>query len=65
MQLYLDCEDVDGYYRDRCIFSEEINIYDSMSLNVKYSGGAIMSYSLTAHYLMKDISSQLMVQMEG
>ena len=48
-ELYLDCEDVDGYYRDRCIFSEEINIYDSMSLNVKYSGGAIMSYSLTAH----------------
>lgn len=48
-ELYLDCEDVDGYFRDRCIFSEEIDIYDSMSLNVKYSGGAMMSYSLTAH----------------
>lgn len=47
--LYLDCEDVDGYMRDRCLFSEEINIYDSMSLNVKYSKGTIMSYSLTAH----------------
>lgn len=48
-RLYLDCEEVDGYYRDRCVFSEDIDIYDSMSLNVKYSQGAIMSYSLTAH----------------
>ncbi len=48
-KMYLDCEDVDGYFRDRCIFSEEIDIYDTMSLNVKYSGGAMMSYSLTAH----------------
>jgi predicted dehydrogenase len=48
-EMYLDAEDVDGYFRDRCIFSEDINIYDTMSLNVKYSGGALMSYSLTAH----------------
>lgn len=48
-QLYLECEDVDGYYRDRCVFSEEIDIEDSLSVNVQYSGGAVMSYSLTAH----------------
>ena len=48
-ELYLDCEDVDGYYRDKCVFSEEIDIEDSVSVNVKYSGGAVMSYSLTAH----------------
>ncbi len=48
-ELYLDCEDVDGYYRDRCVFDDEINIYDSMTLNVKYSKDAIMSYSLIAH----------------
>lgn len=47
--LYLDCEDVDGYYRDRCVFSEDIDIEDTMSVNVKYKGGALMSYSLTAH----------------
>jgi len=47
--LYLDCEDVDGYFRDRCVFSEEIDIEDSISVNVQYSGGAVMSYSLTAH----------------
>ena len=47
--LYLECEDVDAYYRDRCVFSEDISIYDSMSLNVKYSGGTFMSYTLNAH----------------
>lgn len=48
-KLYLDCEDVDGYYRDKCVFSDEIDIEDSVSVNVLYSGGAVMSYSLTAH----------------
>ena len=48
-KLYLDCEDVDGYYRDRCVFADEIDIEDSVSVNVQYSGGAVMSYSLTAH----------------
>jgi hypothetical protein len=47
--LYYACEDVDGYYRDGCVFSEEIDIEDTMSLNVLYSAGAMMSYSLTAH----------------
>jgi len=47
--MYLGCEDADGYYRDRCVFSEEIDIEDSICVNVRYSGGAVMSYSLTAH----------------
>lgn len=48
-KLYLECEDADGYFRDRCIFSEEIDIEDTVSLNVLYKKGAVMSYSLTAH----------------
>ncbi len=48
-KIYLECEDVDGYYRDRCIFADDIDIEDSICVNVAYSGGAIMSYSLTAH----------------
>ena len=48
-KLYLACEDVDGYYRDRCIFSEEIDIEDTVSVNVLYKKGAVMSYSLTTH----------------
>ncbi len=48
-KLYLACEYVDGYYRDSCIFSEEIDIEDTVSVNVLYKKGAVMSYSLTAH----------------
>lgn len=48
-RIYTDCEDVDGYYRDKCVFSDEIDIHDSVSVNVQYSGGTVMSYSLTAH----------------
>jgi predicted dehydrogenase len=48
MQLYAGCEDVDGYYRDGCVFRENIDIYDTMSAVVKYSNGASMSYSLNA-----------------
>ena len=48
-KLYLACEDVDGYHRDGCIFSEEIDIEDTVSLNVLYKKGTVMSYSLTTH----------------
>jgi predicted dehydrogenase len=48
MKLYAECEDVDQYYRDGCVFREDIDIYDSMSLIVKYSSGANMNYSLNA-----------------
>ena len=46
--LYLECERHDGYYRDRCVFSAEIDIEDSMNLVVDYRGGVKMSYSLNA-----------------
>ena len=48
-KLYYDCESEDGYLRDRCVYSDVIDIEDSVSLNVQYSGGAVMSYTLTAH----------------
>lgn len=47
--MYLDCESSDGYYRDRCPFADEIDIEDTMSVNVRYSKGAMLSYSLIAH----------------
>ncbi|MFO7695601.1 MAG: Gfo/Idh/MocA family oxidoreductase [Anaerolineae bacterium] len=46
--LYLDNEGYDGYYRDRCVFSPDIDIEDSMQLTVAYSSGTRMSYSLNA-----------------
>ncbi|WP_308639646.1 Gfo/Idh/MocA family protein [Paenibacillus silvisoli] len=47
--LYADCEDEDGYYRDSCVFADEIDIEDSVSLTARYARGALMSYSLTAY----------------
>jgi predicted dehydrogenase len=47
-ECYLDCEQYDGYFRDRCVFSPEIDIEDSMNVVVDYAGGTKMSYSLNA-----------------
>jgi predicted dehydrogenase len=46
--LYLDNEQHDGYFRDRCVFSDQIDIEDSMQLVVTYDNGVQMSYSLNA-----------------
>jgi predicted dehydrogenase len=46
--LYLDNEQFDGYYRDRCVFSPLIDIEDTMCLVVRYRTGALMSYSLNS-----------------
>jgi predicted dehydrogenase len=47
--LYFDAEGEDGYFRDRCVFSDEIDIYDTMSVAVRYTGGAQLAYSLVAY----------------
>ncbi|RKN80451.1 Gfo/Idh/MocA family protein [Paenibacillus ginsengarvi] len=47
--FYKDAEQHDGYYRDQCVFGDDIDIYDTMSLSVKYSKGTQMSYSLNAY----------------
>ena len=33
--MYFGCEGEDGYYRDRCVFAPDIDIYDTMSLAVR------------------------------
>lgn len=48
-ERYLECEDADGYIRDGCVFSPEIDIEDTVALSVRYSGGTLMNYSLIAH----------------
>ncbi len=45
-KVYLDNEQYDGYHRDRCVFSDKIDIEDSMNLVVDYANGVKMSYSL-------------------
>jgi predicted dehydrogenase len=47
--LYLDAEDADGYFRDRCIFSSEISIEDTMQVQVGYANGVSMNYTLCAY----------------
>ncbi len=46
--LYVEAESADGYFRDACVFRSDIDIYDTMVAQVKYSNGALMSYSLNA-----------------
>lgn len=47
--FYFKAEKEDGYFRDRCVFSEEIDIEDSMSVTVKYSKGTLLTYSLITY----------------
>ncbi len=47
-KLYYDCEQHDGYFRDRCVFSDQIDIEDSMNVVVDYRNDARMTYSLNA-----------------
>ncbi len=47
--LYLANEGEDGYFRDRCVFSDEIDIWDNMSLSVSYRRGAVLNYLLHSY----------------
>ncbi|HYD82606.1 MAG TPA: Gfo/Idh/MocA family oxidoreductase [Opitutus sp.] len=45
-RLYLDAEAESGYLRDRNVFRDGIDIYDNMSLAVRYRTGVLLNYSL-------------------
>ncbi len=47
--LYLDAEHEDGYIRDKSVFSEEINIEDTMAVMVRFKNNVVMTYSLNAY----------------
>jgi predicted dehydrogenase len=49
MRLYVDHEQHDGYIRDRCLWNEDIDIYDKMAVQVKYANNVQLSYSLTTY----------------
>jgi len=48
VNMYVNCEDADGYYRDGCVWDNEIDSFDTSSVLVNYSNGTQMSYSLNA-----------------
>jgi hypothetical protein len=47
--MYFAAENEDGYYRDRRVFSDTIDIEDTLSVTVRYQSGAQLAYSLIAH----------------
>ena len=47
--IYHDIREESGYFRDGCVFAEDIDIFDRMALLVKYEGGITMNYSLVAY----------------
>ena len=49
MNLYVENEKHDGYFRDGCVYRHEIDIYDKMSAQIKYANKAVVNYSLTTY----------------
>lgn len=47
--LYGDPAGEDGYFRDACVFREEIDIPDTMAATIRYANGVIASYSLNTY----------------
>ncbi len=47
--LYVNNEQHDGYIRDGCVWSNEIDIYDKMSAQIIYANGVTANYSLTTY----------------
>lgn len=48
-KLYMEAEHEDGYIRDRNCFAEGITIEDNLSMIIKYSNGAVMTYNTYAY----------------
>lgn len=46
--LYAEAEGFDGYWRDACVFSPEIDIEDRMNAMIEYENGVVANYALTA-----------------
>lgn len=48
-KLYVDCEAEDGYLRDACVWREDTDIYDVMSVRIRYGSGAIVTYTANTY----------------
>ncbi len=48
-EMYTDCESEDGYLRDACLFRENCNIYDTMSVRVKYENDVMLTYTANTY----------------
>lgn len=48
MDLYVKGEGEDGYLRDGCVWDNNIDTYDTMTVEVKYKNGVLFSYNMNA-----------------
>ncbi len=48
-RLYVDNEHYDGYLRDGCVWSSDIDIFDKMAAQIRYRNGVVVSYSCTTY----------------
>jgi predicted dehydrogenase len=49
VKLYTECESEDGYLRDGCVWAENTNIYDTMSVQVKYENNVLLTYTANTY----------------
>jgi predicted dehydrogenase len=49
MNLYVAHEKYDGYAPDKCLWRNEIDIFDKMAVMIKYANDVQVSYSLTTY----------------
>jgi predicted dehydrogenase len=49
VKLYTDCESEDGYLRDGCVFDQKTDIYDTMSVIVRYENGVTLNYTANTY----------------
>ncbi len=47
--LYVDHEHHDGYIRDKCVWANDIDIFDKMAAQIRYMNGVHVSYSCTTY----------------
>ena len=47
--LYKEVEDVDGYFRDACVFDPRIDIPDTVSSTISYENGITVGYTLLGY----------------
>ncbi|GAB4427684.1 MAG: Gfo/Idh/MocA family oxidoreductase [Bacteroidia bacterium] len=49
VDLYASNEQHDGYLRDGCVWRPDIDIYDKMAVQIRYTSNVHVSYSLTTY----------------
>ena len=48
MELYVNCESEDGYFRDACLYRKDLDTYDTNTVMIRYANKAMASYNLNA-----------------